>query len=97
MIRKKNKAKDPVTVNLYLDTRRKKENGNYPVKIRVYDGITKKVRLFTTDFDLTETDYDRILFPEKGQRFRKEEIEIRDDLNALKTKFTEKVKFICIY
>ena len=92
MIRKKNKAKDPVTVNLYLDTRRKKENGYYPVKIRVYDGITKKVRLFTTDFDLTETDYDRILFPEKGQRFRKEEIEIRDDLNALKAKFTEKVK-----
>lgn len=92
MTRKKDKAKDPVSVNLYLDTRRKKDNGSFPVKIRVYDGTTKKVKLFTTDFDLTEKDFERIVFPEKGQRFKKEETEIKEDLEELKAYYTEKVK-----
>jgi integrase/recombinase XerD len=92
MTRKTDKAKDPVAVNLYLDTRRQKDNGSFPVKIRVYDGTTKKARLYTTDFDLSEKDFSRILFPEKGQRFRKEETEIREDLEALKTYYSEKIK-----
>jgi site-specific recombinase XerD len=77
MTRKTDKAKDPVAVNLYLDTRRQKDNGSFPVKIRVYDGTTKKARLYTTDFDLSEKDFNKIFFPEEGQRFRKEEKEIR--------------------
>jgi site-specific recombinase XerD len=92
MTRKKNKAKDPVSVNLYLDTRRKKDNGSYPVKIRVYDASTKKARLYTTDFDLGEKDFNRIFFPEKGQRFKKEETEIREDLEELEGYYSEKVK-----
>lgn len=92
MTRKKDKAKDPVTVNLYLDTRRKKDNGLYPAKIRVYDASTKKARLYTTDFDLSEKDFNRIFFPEKGQRFKKEETEIREDLEELKGYYYEKVK-----
>ncbi|MDE0561625.1 integrase, partial [Algoriphagus sp. NF] len=92
MTRKKDKAKDPVSVSLYLDTRRKKDNGFYPVKIRVYDASTKKARLYTTDFDLNEKDFNRIFFPEKGQRFKKEETEIREDLEELKGYYSEKVK-----
>lgn len=92
MTRKTDKAKDPVAVNLYLDTRRQKDNGSFPVKIRVYDGTTKKARLYTTDFDLSEKDFKRIFFPEKGQRFRKEETEIREDLESLKTYYSEKIK-----
>lgn len=92
MTRKTDKAKDPVAVNLYLDTRRQKDNGSFPVKIRVYDGTTKKARLYTTDFDLSEKDFKRIFFPEKGQRFRKEETEIREDLESLKAYYSEKIK-----
>lgn len=92
MTRKIDKAKDPVSVNLYLDTRRQKDNGSFPVKIRVYDAITKKARLYTTDFDLSDKDFNRIFFPEKGQRFRKEETEIREDLENLKSFYSEKVK-----
>lgn len=92
MTRKKDKAKDPVSVSLYLDTRRKKDNGCYPVKIRVYDASTKKARLYTTDFDLSEKHFNRIFFPEKGQRFKKEETEIREDLEELKGYYSEKVK-----
>lgn len=92
MTRKKDKAKDPVSVSLYLDTRRRKDNGFYPVKIRVYDASTKKARLYTTDFDLSEKDFNRIFFPEKGQRFKKEEKEIQEDLNGLESFYSEKVK-----
>jgi site-specific recombinase XerD len=97
MTRIKDKAKDPVTVNLYLDTRRKKENKSFPIKIRVYDGATKKARLYTTDFDLIEKDYNRIFFPDKGQRFRKEETEIREDLEGLKNYYSDKIKSLKIF
>jgi site-specific recombinase XerD len=97
MTRIKDKAKDPVTVNLYLDTRRKKENRSFPIKIRVYDGTTKKARLYTTDFDLIEKDYNRIFFPDKGQRFRKEETEIREDLEGLKNYYSDKIKSLKIF
>jgi len=97
MTRIKDKAKDPVTVNLYLDTRRKKENRSFPIKIRVYDGATKKARLYTTDFDLIEKDYNRIFFPDKGQRFRKEETEIREDLEGLKNYYSDKIKSLKIF
>jgi integrase/recombinase XerD len=73
MRNKTDKAKEAVRVNLYLDTRRKKDSGFYPVKIRVYDTSTRKARLYTTDFDLTEKDFTRILFPDKNQRVQKEE------------------------
>jgi site-specific recombinase XerD len=92
MTRKTDKAKDPVAVNLYLDTRRKKDNGSFPVKIRVYDGTTKKARLYTTDFDLSEITFNRIFFPDKDQRLRKEETQIREDLESLKAYYSEKVK-----
>ncbi|WP_163377806.1 tyrosine-type recombinase/integrase [Cyclobacterium sp. SYSU L10401] len=88
------KAKEAVKVSLYLDTRRKKDNGLFPVKIRVYDSSLKKARLYTTDFELTEKDFDRIFHPEKGQRFRKEETEIKDDLNDLKFFYQEKIQAI---
>lgn len=97
MTRIKDKAKDPVTVNLYLDTRRKKENRSFPIKIRVYDGTTKKARLYTTDFDLIEKDYNRIFFPDKGLRFKKEETEIREDLEGLKNYYSDKIKSLKIF
>lgn len=84
------KLKESVKVSLYQDTRRKKENGTYPIRIRVYDTSTRKARLYTTDFDLTEKDFNRIFFPEIGQRLRSEEKEIQLDLIAIETEYKEK-------
>jgi integrase/recombinase XerD len=91
MTRKSDKAINTVSVNLYLDSRRKKDNGLFPIKIRVYDTVIKKARLYTTDFDLSQKDFDRIFFPEVGQRLRKEETEIRQDLESLKAYYSEKI------
>lgn len=41
------------TISIYLDTRRPKESGLYPVKLRVFSSAIKKARLFKTDFDVS--------------------------------------------
>ena len=86
------KTKETVRVNLYLDTRRQKDNGSYPVRIRVYDALTKKARLYTTTFDLSEKDFGRIFLPELGQKLRREEKEIQSDLMAIEDDYREKAE-----
>lgn len=92
MRKESNTATERVKVSLFLDTRRKKDNGSYPVKIRVYDTSTKKALLYKTDFELIERDYKRILFPDEDQRSRKEEKEIREDLESLKALYSKKIE-----
>jgi integrase/recombinase XerD len=96
-MRNDKKIKDPVKVSLYLDTRRQKDLGTYPVRIRVYDTSTRKARLYTTDFDLTEKDFNRIFFPEIGQRLKKEETDIQSDLMAIKSEYKEKAESLNIF
>lgn len=96
-MRKDIKTKETVKVSLYLDTRRKKDNGTYPVRIRVYDSSTRKARLYTTDFDLTEENFNRIFHTEIGQRLRKEEKEIQTDLLAIESTYKEKAEEFDIF
>jgi len=91
------KTKATVKVSLYLDTRRQKDNGTYPVRIRVYDAPTKKARLYTTDFDLMEKDFNRIFFPEIGQRYKKEEKEIQTDLLDIESEYKDKADSLSIF
>ncbi len=96
-MRNTKKTKATVKVSLYLDTRRQKDIGNYPVRIRVYDTSTRKARLYTTDYDLTEKDYNRIFFPEVGQRYKREEKEIQTDLIAIESEYKEKAESLDIF
>lgn len=96
-MRNNTKTKETVKVSLYLDTRRQKDNGTYPVRIRVYDSTTRKARLYTTDFDLIEKDFNRIFFPEIGQRLRKEEKEIQTDLLEIEADYKEKAESLGIF
>lgn len=41
----------------YLDTRHKKDNGLYPVKLRVLNKITKKVKLYSLGLELSKETY----------------------------------------
>jgi len=52
--------KDQIYLTLYLDNRRKKTEGNYPVKLRLYDPRTTKERLFRTGFDFTEEEFKQV-------------------------------------
>ncbi len=42
------------SISIYLDTRRAKSNGKYPVKLRVFTPNPRKQKLYPTIFDFTE-------------------------------------------
>lgn len=88
---------DKVKVSLYLDRRRKKENGYYPVKIRVYDTVTKKARLYPTHYDFQQGDFDRLFFPEPGQRFKVEEREIQFEIRELESEYKDKIQELKVF
>jgi len=44
-------------ITLYLDTRRKKKSGLYPVKIRVWDQVSSDAKFYPTGIDLSEKDF----------------------------------------
>ena len=46
--------------SIILDTRRKKQNGQYPVKLRIT--FERKQRYYTTPYDLTEKAYQKVIF-----------------------------------
>lgn len=88
---------DKVKVSLYLDKRRKKENGYYPVKIRVYDTVTKKARLYPTHYDFQQRDFDRLFFPEPGQRFKAEEREIQFEIREIESEYKDKIQELKVF
>ena len=46
-----------LSISLFLDLRRKKINGLYPVKIRIYDPSIQKAKHYPTPFDMSQTDF----------------------------------------
>ncbi len=43
--------------SIFLDTRRKKDNDVYPVKLRVWNPLVKKAKMYKINMDLTEQEY----------------------------------------
>lgn len=63
------------SISLYLDTRRKLREGNYPVKLRVYFG---KAVLYDTGLSLTEEEYEHAYQqPSPRGRFKKIQTELK--------------------
>jgi len=73
-------------INFYLDTRRKKANGKYPVKLRVFTTSPRKQVLYPTAFDLSEAEYKNTIETLKP---RNEYKELRRKLEAVKAKAEE--------
>lgn len=67
------------TVGITLDTRKKKADGTYPVKLRVIYK-SKQNRMYATKYSLTKAEYDS-LPTSKSKRL----MEIRNNLSALET------------
>jgi integrase/recombinase XerD len=78
-------------ITLFLDTRRPKAGNLYPVKLRVWDGMTKKARLFPTAFDLGENDFKQAW---ESKKPRREFNTLRIKLEAVKSKAHEVVEDI---
>ncbi|MFD0993209.1 tyrosine-type recombinase/integrase [Tenacibaculum geojense] len=61
-------------ISIVLDTRRKKLNGVYPVKVRVYHKATQKTRLYSLGIDLNKDDFEDIWKKRDSVRGRKKKI-----------------------
>ncbi|WP_421811489.1 tyrosine-type recombinase/integrase [Flagellimonas sp.] len=48
------------TISMVLDKRRKKKNGKYPVKLRVFTSTPRKQKLYNTRFEFSEEEFSSI-------------------------------------
>lgn len=49
-----------VTISIYMDSRRAKSNGKYPVKLRVYHAPTKRQKLYPLPFEMSKREFESI-------------------------------------
>lgn len=67
------------SIKIYLDKRRAKANGKYPVRLRVYTSAPKLQKLFPLPFEFTEKEFDSIWNTAKTRReYRNHKIELSD-------------------
>lgn len=64
------------TISIYLDKRRKKQNGTFPLKLQVFQSTPRKQKIYSTDFEVTEKEFERTFNTIKPQK----------EFKALKTK-----------
>ncbi len=78
--------KKQYSISMYLDTRRAKSNGKYPLKLRVFTTNPKKQKLYSTSFDFTEKEFGSICLTTKP---RKEFKEIRLQVQSVENRANE--------
>ena len=92
-----------VFISIYLDTRRAKETGKFPVKLRVFTSNPRKQKLYPTKFEMSKADFHSIWETTKPRteykktRLALQEVQIKQlkilifsPLNSLKRNFTGK-------
>lgn len=72
-----------VQVSIFLDIRRQKINGQFPVKLRIYSPYSQTKKLYNTVFEMTAKEYQSIWETRKP---REEHKETRRKLEALEAK-----------
>ena len=75
--------------SIVLDTRRPKDKGLFPVKLRVYSSQLQIKKLYATKYDLSEKDFSSIW---KSEKPRKEHREIRNELQAIEMRANDVCK-----
>lgn len=55
-------------ISIYLDTRRPKANGKFPVKLRVFTSFPRRQKLYPTDFEFSEKEFKSIWETKKTRK-----------------------------
>lgn len=77
--------KQEYAISIYLDTRRKKDSGKYPVKLRVFTSTPRKQKLYPTKFEFTKKEFKSIWLTDKprtehkGKRKEIKAVEVKAD------------------
>lgn len=75
-----------ITTGIYLDTRREKENGKYPLKLRVFRKQPRKQKLYNLGYEFTKAEFKSIWQTIKP---RSEFKAIRNELLSIEAKANE--------
>jgi len=75
--------KQEYSISIYLDTRREKASGKYPVKLRVFTSTPRKQKLYPTKFEFTKKEFKSIWLTDKPRSEYKAE---RKKIKALEVK-----------
>ena len=75
--------KNEFFISIFLDTRRAKKNGKYPVKLRVFTPEPRKQKFYPTSFELTEKDFNSSY---NSLKPRVEFKELKKKMEAIETK-----------
>lgn len=73
-------------MSIFLDTRRQKKGGTYPVKLRVFTKTPRKQKLYSTKYEFSKKEFESIW---ETRRPRKEAKVIRRELQAIELKANE--------
>lgn len=78
--------KNTTSISIYLDTRRAKTNGNYPVKLRVFTSYPKKQKLYSISYDFSKDDFKKVWTNKRiNKEFKNDNVRI----GAIKQKAVE--------
>jgi len=80
-----------VTTATILDTRRKKQNGVYPLKLRIT--YKRKQKYYSIGIDLTKQDYQKVISPKPRDYFKS----IKRKLNAIEEKTINTINNLDIF
>lgn len=78
-------------ISLFLDTRRAKKNGKFPVKLRVYTSSPRIQKLYPTIFEFSQKEFESIYLTTKP---REEHKETRRKLRAVENKANDVIDSI---
>jgi integrase/recombinase XerD len=69
-----------IFISFFLDKRREKLNGKFPLKIRAFQTHPRKQKLFPTKYDFSEEEFNDIFYPLKDERTKKGIAKLREEL-----------------
>ncbi len=70
-------------ISIFLDTRRVKKNGKFPVKLRVYSTSPRRQKLYPTSFELTKEEFRKAW---ETTKTREKYIELKEKLFAVQAR-----------
>jgi len=85
------------SISIVLDKRREKENGKFPVKLRVFSKSLKKDKRYTLDIDLTAEEFEKIWKNNGGKSLRGKNNDIRLKLQSIETRANDEAKQMSVF
>ena len=84
-------------ISIVLDIRRIKENGKFPVKLRVYSKSVRKAKQYNTDIDLTKIEFENIWINGNSNNLRGKNREIRSSLQSFEARANDEAEKLILF